>query len=571
MAAAASPLRSTLAGQGSSNDSNESIWNQLLAESSHKPIEESKTVLVLGDRGSGRSTLLARVQGLEGDDVPKNGSLALGYTFLDILMSEESDDVFARADVWSLEGEVGLAHLLDFGLNERTFGANNCLVVIILDLSQPWNLVDSLQKWLKVLENHIEVLKSKLPKGALEAAQKACSVAFQQYKEAGITNSSSISLLPRPLPAKSSSASASASASTSVTNQSPSPSSMLTLDDSQTSDMVLPLPEGVLTNNLGLPILVVCNKSDVMLGTLEKDFGYKDDHFTYIQQYLRRICLAYGAGLLYTSAKADKNCDVLNSYIKHKLFGFELAIPAQLVDKDSLFIPSGWDSLAKIQLEFSNQSLCNDVAVPFADVIVPPVSRHAKMANYEAEVVAEDDHEFLVRQLKTIEKSAAQQQQPAAGGSGIFATPTKPTPAPLEPTTPVRLPRPVGISTPSKGVVPPLTAGHTPLKGQNTPNEHKVLSDFFTSLISRDPRAKRKPGPSTPATSSGGAIPLVMPATSATNSSGGSGSGSGGGGGLPSSGSGIRESPTRKEAEKAMSRVNERGADDKKTQKKLKK
>ncbi len=27
------------------------------------------------------------------------------------------------------------------------------------------------------------------------------------------------------------------------------------------------------------------------IAALEKDYGYKDDHFTYIQQFLRRICI----------------------------------------------------------------------------------------------------------------------------------------------------------------------------------------------------------------------------------------------------------------------------------------
>lgn len=36
---------------------------------------------------------------------------------------------------------------------------------------------------------------------------------------------------------------------------------------------------------VGLP-----SQSDAT-AALEKDYGYKDDHFTFIQQHLRRICL----------------------------------------------------------------------------------------------------------------------------------------------------------------------------------------------------------------------------------------------------------------------------------------
>jgi len=46
----------------------------------------------------------------------------------------------------------------------------------------------------------------------------------------------------------------------------------------------------VLTHNLGVPVVVVCTKSDAV-ESLEKDYGYKDSHFEFIQQHLRRTCL----------------------------------------------------------------------------------------------------------------------------------------------------------------------------------------------------------------------------------------------------------------------------------------
>jgi len=57
-----------------------------------------------------------------------------------------------------------------------------------------------------------------------------------------------------------------------------------------------------LNKNLGIPILIVCNKIDSMT-VLEKDFGFGDAHFEYIQQQLRRISLSYGASLIYASSK----------------------------------------------------------------------------------------------------------------------------------------------------------------------------------------------------------------------------------------------------------------------------
>ena len=49
------------------------------------------------------------------------------------------------------------------------------------------------------------------------------------------------------------------------------------------ADEVDPVPEGVLTRNLGLDLMVVVNKTDFM-SDLEKDYDYKDEHFDFIQQ-----------------------------------------------------------------------------------------------------------------------------------------------------------------------------------------------------------------------------------------------------------------------------------------------
>ena len=51
-----------------------------------------------------------------------------------------------------------------------------------------------------------------------------------------------------------------------------------------------PLPEGVLTHNLGLDIVVVITKTDYM-STLEKEFDYKEESFDFIQQAIRKFCL----------------------------------------------------------------------------------------------------------------------------------------------------------------------------------------------------------------------------------------------------------------------------------------
>lgn len=59
----------------------------------------------------------------------------------------------------------------------------------------------------------------------------------------------------------------------------------------QTEDHVLPpLEDNALSKNIGVPIVIVGCKSDTF-EFLEKEYGFKESHFDFIQQYLRRIAL----------------------------------------------------------------------------------------------------------------------------------------------------------------------------------------------------------------------------------------------------------------------------------------
>lgn len=65
---------------------------------------------------------------------------------------------------------------------------------------------------------------------------------------------------------------------------------------------------------------------------------YRDEHFDFIQQWIRRFCLQYGAGLFYTSAKEDKNCDLLYKYLTHRIYSLPFRTPALVVEKDAVLM-----------------------------------------------------------------------------------------------------------------------------------------------------------------------------------------------------------------------------------------
>ena len=75
------------------------------------------------------------------------------------------------------------------------------------------------------------------------------------------------------------------------------------------------------------------------MSDLEKDFDYKDEHFDFIQQAVRKFCLQYGASLFYTSVKEDKNCDLLYKYLVHRIYHFPFKV--------------GWSSFMMLKLDLS--------------------------------------------------------------------------------------------------------------------------------------------------------------------------------------------------------------------------
>jgi dynein light intermediate chain 1 len=444
----------------------ENLWDKILSEASRSVADrlESKHVLLLGDRNSGKSTLLARLQGLDISEL--QGGIALDYSFIDIHSSPDADeDPVSRVNVWQLEGEPAHKDLLHFAINQNTI--NNCMVLINLDFSQPWNLVQSLNKWLDLVKKHISLIADKMELDEVEEMKRYLIYDFQQYTE--------------------------------PTGQ---PSSMAPMKQFKKRKPVdeqalLPLSDGVLTNNIGIPIVVVCSKSDTT-EMLEKEYAYKEAHFDFIQQYLRRICLSYGAALIYTSAKKDKNCDVLLNYLRHKLYGFDFLHKLQLVEKDTILMPAGADSMIKIQVDFENQNLTKDPEEPYDEVIKLPKRLQARSAaNVTASVVAEDDQEFLSKHKEAIEVGDPKPQEKKAGDFLKSPVPTDIIPPRDQPKV---LPATHSTLTPEKSP-PPATTPSTMAAPGGQDREHQVLADFFNSLIHKDrgPVANVTGGPRKPA------------------------------------------------------------------------
>ncbi|XP_044273277.1 cytoplasmic dynein 1 light intermediate chain 1 [Varanus komodoensis] len=425
---------------GGDEDDGQNLWSCILSEvstRSRSKLPSGKNVVLLGEDGAGKTSLIGKLQGIE---EYKKGR---GMEYLYLSVHDEDRDDQTRCNVWILDGDLYHKGLLKFAM--EAISLKDTLVMLVVDMSKPWTALDSLQKWASVVREHIDKLK--IPPEEMKEMEQKMVRDFQEYTEPG-----------EDFPA--------------------SPQRRNTsLQEEKDDSVILPLGADTLTCNLGIPVVVVCTKCDA-IGLLEKEHDYRDEHFDFIQSHIRHFCLQYGAALIYTSVKENKNIDLVYKYIVQKLYGFPFNIPAVVVEKDAVFIPAGWDNEKKIGILHENfQTL--KVGDNFEDIITkPPVRKFV----HEKEIVAEDDQVFLMKQQSLLAK-----QPPTAAGRPVDTSPRVPGGSPRTPNRSVTsnvtsvTPIPAG----SKKIDPSMKAGAT---------SEGVLANFFNSLLSKKTGSPGGPG-----------------------------------------------------------------------------
>uniref|UniRef100_A0A8C9HA76 Dynein light intermediate chain n=1 Tax=Piliocolobus tephrosceles TaxID=591936 RepID=A0A8C9HA76_9PRIM len=244
---------------------------------------------------------------------------------------------------------------------------------------------------------------------------------------------------------------------------------------SDEENVALPLGDNVLTHNLGIPVLVVCTKCDAV-SVLEKEHDYRDEHLDFIQSHLRRFCLQYGAALIYTSVKEEKNLDLLYKYIVHKTYGFHFTTPALVVEKDAVFIPAGWDNEKKIAILHENFTTVKPEDAYEDFIVKPPVRKLV----HDKELAAEDEQVFLMKQQSLLAKQPATptraSESPARGPSGSPRTQGRGGPASVPSSSPG-----TSVKKPDPNI-------------KNNAASEGVLASFFNSLLSKKTGSPGSPG-----------------------------------------------------------------------------
>jgi dynein light intermediate chain 1 len=128
----------------------------------------------------------------------------------------------------------------------------NAVLILVASMTQPWSLLSTLKKWTILIEEHIDRLK--IDPTRLREMRDHLQYDFQYYIE---PNDSTVMLT-------------SSASSTTIKNgvgggrvpNSVSSVSLATPLSPSNGDeqVVLPLPDGVLTKSLGIPVIVVITK-----------------------------------------------------------------------------------------------------------------------------------------------------------------------------------------------------------------------------------------------------------------------------------------------------------------------
>ncbi|KRX01134.1 P-loop containing nucleoside triphosphate hydrolase [Pseudocohnilembus persalinus] len=359
----------------------ENLWNTILSETQNQETFSDKNIIILGRENVGKRSLLDQLHEIsqteffksnKNDTNPgklriKGQTSALNYVYLNVKNQEEQDDqTNAKIGIHILD-DPEQQQLLKQIINQKLL--ENSVLVIMLDLNQPGDFIEQINKWLDVFTESKQGVEMSI--NQLDEMKVKVENLYKTYKQ------------PTEVKTKESNGNLEEEE---------------TQQESENNNVKLPLPEGVLLSNFGIPIIIAVNKSDLL-----ENMEQKKQEF--LQYSMRQLCLKYGAGLVYNSAKSNYNLDVFYEYILHILYNFDLKHKPEVVNQENTFIPIGYDNpnLLKqnIQHRLKNVlNLLNIIRQTFPEVdqnmqyteIFPQCTKQQQTTQ---EYTVQDDNEFF--------------------------------------------------------------------------------------------------------------------------------------------------------------------------------
>ncbi|VDQ00269.1 unnamed protein product [Trichobilharzia regenti] len=208
----------------------------------------------------------------DGSEDMKEG-FGLEYLLIDI--KDEARDAITNLSVCIMDGNPVQSYLLKYAITEDTF--DDQMAVIVVSIREPWKMIETLEKWADILAKHIDKLK--LSEDKLKTCKSKILKEFYNYLEPEALANAATN------PVKLASFSFSSMSETSFE----------TSPESPPAHYANTYPEeihehNVMNNNLGVPLIVVVTKTDLMK-TMVNEKEYTEEHFDFIQMHVRRFCL----------------------------------------------------------------------------------------------------------------------------------------------------------------------------------------------------------------------------------------------------------------------------------------
>ena len=161
--------------------------------------------------------------------------------------------------------------------------------------------------------------------------------------------------------------------------------------------------------NCGVPIIFVINKSD-------EPYQKYEDRTEFILKHVRKTAINYGGTVIYTSTKSNCNITVLADYIFHSLFNYDLVYKPNMIDKNSFFIPAGYDRLSVLKSSDSQ----SDLDYEFTDVIKEEKEEETMI---EVEFLCENISDYLKKIKDRVYKSRKSiMRDDLKAGKGILSS-----------------------------------------------------------------------------------------------------------------------------------------------------
>jgi hypothetical protein len=140
---------------------------------------------------------------------------------------------------------------------------------------------------------------------------------------------------------------------------------------------------------------------------MELEKLHSNQVFDFIQQSLRIVALEYGASLVYVSTLRPDTIHQLQEYVMDTLFQTRITRKPQVLERDVIFIPFGWDSVGKIKMTQDtfpcDQYLDDQTISPFLEQDYQSViSKKQDIVLKDVLIVPENEQEFLERQASIL-------------------------------------------------------------------------------------------------------------------------------------------------------------------------